>query len=84
MMSRFGARSFGAPVPSYPSKTCTLPRSGRTVLIGASSESLPRSTSCIAQTPVTAFVIEAIQTTVSAVMEARCREITYAKTALVD
>ena len=33
-----------------------------------SSESLPCSTSCMAQAPVTALVIEAIQTTVSAVI----------------
>jgi hypothetical protein len=38
------------------------------VAISLSSDSLPRSTCCIAQAPVTALVIEAIQTTVSAVI----------------
>src|SRR5262245_60758847 len=37
---------------------------------GASSASLPRSTSCMAAAPVTALVIEAIHITVSAVMSA--------------
>ena len=36
--------------------------------MGVSSDSLPRSTCCMAQAPVIALVIEAIQTTVSAVI----------------
>ena len=41
-----------------------------TDLAGASSSSLPRSTSCMAAAPVIALVIEAIHATVSGVMSA--------------
>src|SRR5262249_5325556 len=44
--------------------------SGTTLLAGPSSSSLPLSTSCIAAVPVMAFVIDAIHTTVSSVIEA--------------
>jgi hypothetical protein len=65
-----GARSRGLPLASNPSITWTLPRNGMTFPAGASSDSLPRSTSCIAAVPVIALVIEAIHTTVSGVIEA--------------
>ena len=64
----FAARSFGSPLASKPSSTWGEARSGSTLPIGASSESLPCSTSCMAAAPVMALVIEAIQNTLSGVM----------------
>ena len=65
-----GLRVRALPAASNPSRTSTLARSGTHLLAGLSRSSLPRSTSCMAQAPVSAFVIEAIQTTVSVVMAA--------------
>ena len=70
MIGRFGARSRGLPAASKPSSTFTAPSSGSTSLAARSSTSLPRSTSCMAAVAVIAFVIEAIQTTVSGVIGA--------------
>ena len=70
VIGRLAGRSRGEPSAAKPSSTCTLPSSGSTVAIGPSSDSLPCSTSCMAQAPVMALVIEAIQTTVSAVIGA--------------
>ena len=70
MMSRLALRVLGLPSASKPSSTPTSPSAGITALAGASSESLPRSTSCMAAAPVTALVIEAIHTTVSGVISA--------------
>ncbi|MGY4354934.1 hypothetical protein ACVW0J_001427 [Bradyrhizobium sp. i1.7.7] len=68
MIAPFAGRSFGSPLASKPSSTCGLARSGSTEPIGASSDSLPCSTSCIAPAEVTALVIEAIQNTLSSVI----------------
>ena len=43
----FAGRSFGSPLASKPSSTCGLARSGSSLPIGSSSESLPCSTSCM-------------------------------------
>ena len=43
----FAGRSFGSPLASKPSSTCGAARSGSTLPIGSSSESLPCSTSCM-------------------------------------
>jgi hypothetical protein len=67
VIGRFAARSFGKPLSSKPSNTCDA-TSGSSVPIGASSESLPCSTNCIAPVAVTALVIEAIQNTLSGVI----------------
>ena len=40
-------RSFGSPLASKPSSTCGVARSGSSLPIGSSSESLPCSTSCM-------------------------------------
>ena len=68
MISPRAGRVFGLPSESKPSSTIGFASSGSTVLIGASSDSLPRSTCCMAQAPVIALVMEAIQTTVSTVI----------------
>ena len=54
------------------------------LLRGASSDSRPCSTSCIAAAPVTAFVIEAIQPTVSGVIAAPSRSARRPKRAFVN
>ena len=64
----FAGRSFGSPLASKPSSTCGLARSGSSLPIGSSSESLPCSTSCMPAALVIALVMEAIQNTLSAVM----------------
>ena len=71
MIGRFGARSVGWPAASKPSSTCTFASCGTTVCAGRSRSSLPLSTSCIAAVVVMAFVIDAIQTTVSSVIDAQ-------------
>src|SRR5712672_1343832 len=43
----FAGRSFGSPLASKPSSTCGEARSGSSLPIGSSSESLPCSTSCM-------------------------------------
>jgi hypothetical protein len=63
-------RSTGSPEGPNPVSTCGAESSGRTSAIGTSSVSLPCSTSCIAAVEVIAFVIEAIQNTVSVVIAA--------------
>ena len=67
-MSPRAGRVFGLPSASKPSSTIGFANSGSMALMGASSDSLPRSICCMAQAPVIALVIEAIQTTVSAVI----------------
>ena len=64
----FAGRSFGAPEASNPSSTCGEARSGNSLPIGSSSESLPCSTSCMPAAVVIALVMEAIQNTLSTVM----------------
>ena len=68
MIAPRAGRVRGLPSSSKPSRTGTLPRSGITSDTGASRESRPCSTSCIAAAPVIAFVIDAIQPTVSGVI----------------
>lgn len=68
VIAPFAGRSFGSPLASKPSSTWGAARSGKSFPIGASSDSLPCSTSCIAPAAVTAFVIEAIQNTLSSVI----------------
>ncbi|WPM83816.1 hypothetical protein ML401_39045 (plasmid) [Bradyrhizobium sp. 62B] len=55
------AHRLDAPLALKPSSTFGLARSGSTSPIGASSDSLPCSASCIAPAVVTAFVIDPIQ-----------------------
>ena len=68
MIGRLAGRNLGSPEGSKPSSTCGDASSGSTSAIGRSSASLPCSTSCIAAVDVIAFVIEAIQNTVSVVI----------------
>src|ERR1700733_8383352 len=68
VMSPRAGRVFGLPLASKPSSTIGFASWGRTVLMGVSSDSLPPSTFCLAQAQVSALVIEAIQTTVAAVI----------------
>ena len=77
-------RSFGSPLASNPSSTCGLARSGSSLPIGSSSESLPCSTSCMPAAAVIALVIEAIQNTLSAVMASSLDEVALAERALID
>src|SRR5947199_6466048 len=74
-------RSFGSPLASKPSSTCGAARSGSTLPIGASSESLPCSTSCMAPAAVIALVIEAIQNTLSGIV---LGQVALAVRALID
>ena len=64
---RTGSRRTGLS-PSQPSRTLSAAASGSQVEIGESRSSLPCSTSCIAQAPVIALVIEAMLQTVSSVI----------------
>ena len=70
VMTPFALRSFGRPSAVQPSMTGTSPSAGSTSAAGASRESLPCSTNCIAATPVSGLVIDAIHITVSVVMAA--------------
>src|SRR5205823_7650007 len=65
VMGRLGDRVVTMPSSPMLISTCLSTISGTTSEPCASSESLPRSTSCMAAAPVTALVIEAIQSTLS-------------------
>src|ERR1700722_10538836 len=56
VMAFFAGRSFGSPLASKPSSTCGAARSGNTLPIGSSSESVPRSTRCMPAGVVSALV----------------------------
>ena len=64
--------------------TCGAARSGSTLPIGASSESLPCSTSCMPAAAVIALVIEAIQNTLSDGHGVVLGQVALAERALID
>ena len=65
VIGRLGGRVLTAPSAPMLTSTCLSAISGTISAAGASSESLPRSTSCMTAAPVIALVIEAIQSTLS-------------------
>jgi hypothetical protein len=65
---RLGIAQLRAPSASKPSRTCTSLTTGNTSPMGWSRPMRPRSTSCMAEAPVTALVIEAMRKTESTVI----------------
>ena len=68
MIGDFAGRNCGTPLALNPSSTCGSLSAGSIAGTGASSESLPCSTSCKAATEVIALTIEAMRKTVSRVI----------------
>src|SRR4051794_5076823 len=68
VIGRLASRSFGEPSGPKPSNTFGAANSGNSRPTGSSRSSLPTSTSCMAAVAVIAFVMDAIQNTVSTVI----------------